>query len=408
MPKAERKLSFARQATLLLAITASVFVLLIIFFPDEAFRASLQGINVWWKYVFPALLPFFILLELAAGFGVLHGIGSLLDPFMRLFFRLPGTSGWALATGGIGGFPTGAKAAAELRLRGDLTREQGEHLIAMSHYGSPALILIVVAGAFLGEPSLGLLLVTVHYAAGLIIGAFWRRKAPHPQDPRPALGPFAAMKAAHVRDGRTFGKLLGDAVTSSVNGLMIVGGYIVMFAVVLHVITMTRLPDALAAALQAVVPGTAGDLLQAAVRPLLIGLFEPHLGAFAWSEATGLPAMWQAAGIAALLGWGGLSAHAQMRALTQETDLRYGPFLRARLLHSVLAAALTVALWRPYTALGLGASRPSFLHAASDLAAGHGTAYGLWPYMPSMLALLALVLAILGALSLIARIFASK
>lgn len=404
MPQAERKSSFARQATLLLAVAASIFVLLIIFFPDEAFRASLQGITVWWKYVFPALLPFFILLELAAGFGVMHGVGSLLDPFMRLLFRLPGTSGWALVTGSIGGFPTGAKAVAELRLQGHLTRDQGERLLAMSHFASPALILIVIASAFLGDPSLGLLLVIVHYAAGLIIGALWPHKAPLPQGQRPAR-PLAVMKSAHERDGRTFGKLLGDAVITSVNGLMIVGGYIVMFAVILHVISMTRLPDALAAAVQAVVPGTVGDLLQAAVRPVLIGLFEPHLGAFAWSEASGLPAIWQAAGIAALLGWGGLSAHAQMRALTQETDLRYGPFLRARLLHSVLAAVLTVALWRPYTALGLGASRPSFLHAAGNLAAEHGTAYSLWPYTPALMALFALVLVLLGGLSQIARIY---
>lgn len=435
-PPTVKQKTYARHATLVLALTAIGFVITMIMFPDQSFRSSLQGITVWWKFVFPALLPFFIITELAIGFGIVHAIGTILEPLMRLCYRLPGISGWALASGSIGGFPTGAKATAELRKQELLTRRQGEQLLAISQLASPGLIMTVIAAAFLGNPALGMYLAVIHYASGLSIGLLWRSsprsrqrdssdtqeqqaiqaaqvtkttKAAHTKalqaksDYQP-LEPLKVMKAAQLKDGRTFGKLLGDAVSNSVGGLMVVGGYIVMFSVILNVITMTGITEGLSTMMSTIVPGATGDTISRLIRPMLIGFLEPHLGAYAWSIETSLPVMWQAAGIAALLGWGGLSTHAQVRALTQETDLRYGPFVRARLLHSVLAALLTVVLWRPYIALGLGAIQPSFLHAATDTAAyQNATAYGLWPLMQPMLAGLALLLAAFGCIALLIR-----
>ena len=57
-------------------------------------------------------MPFLIMTELLIGFGVIQGIGILLEPLMRIVFRLPGVSGWALASGLIVGFPAGAKITA--------------------------------------------------------------------------------------------------------------------------------------------------------------------------------------------------------------------------------------------------------------------------------------------------------
>ncbi|TCZ79914.1 sporulation protein [Paenibacillus albiflavus] len=398
--------SYKSHATLILAITAIVVVITIVLFPDQSFRSSLQGLTVWWKFVFPALLPFFIITEIAMGLGIVHAIGAILDPLLRLGFKLPGISGWALAAGSIGGFPTGAKITAELRLKGLVTQHQGECLLAISQLASPAFIITVIATAFLGEPSLGIYLAILHYASGLAIGFIWTQPKPKYSElirsTESSLSPLSIMKRAQMQDGRSFGKLLGDAVSSSVTGLMVIGGYIIMFSVLMNVITMTGITDSLSAIAESIAGSGAGD----AMRPLLIGLLEPHIGAYAWSQAQGLPAMWQAAGIAALLGWGGLSTHAQVRALTERTDLRYGPFALARLLHSMLAAVLTVALWRPYTSLGYGSSQPSFLDAAATSAAQqNATAYGLWPLMQPMLGWLAILLATFGCMALVIRVF---
>lgn len=47
-----------------------------------------------------------------------------------------------------------------------------------------------------------------------------------------------AMEQAHRRDGRAFGRLLGDSVTSSVQTLMMIGGFIMMFSVIVQVLRL--------------------------------------------------------------------------------------------------------------------------------------------------------------------------
>ena len=61
---------------------AGLVVVSIILFPDKAFQSSLEGLTIWWKLVFPALMPFLIMTELLIGFGVIQGTGVLLEPLM--------------------------------------------------------------------------------------------------------------------------------------------------------------------------------------------------------------------------------------------------------------------------------------------------------------------------------------
>lgn len=105
----------AKFTTLVLGALAGLVVISVILFPDKAFQSSLEGLTIWWKLVFPALMPFLIMTELLIGFGVIQGTGVLLEPLMRVIFRLPGVSGWALASGFVVGFPAGARITASLR-----------------------------------------------------------------------------------------------------------------------------------------------------------------------------------------------------------------------------------------------------------------------------------------------------
>ncbi|MFF2155656.1 hypothetical protein ACFVVQ_10105 [Paenibacillus chitinolyticus] len=406
MPKSLTHRGSGYRTTLLLGSLAAALVASIIAFPDKALQASLEGITIWWNIVFPALLPFMILTELLLGFGVVHALGTLLEPLARLLLRLPGTGGLALAAGALGGFPSGALFTAKLRGRKLLTRGEGERLLALSHLASPVLIVTVIGTGFLHSPRLGLLLAGVHYGGALLLGFVLPRQkkpagAPAPGQPESADGagdsggaadgaaaesarthagpgdaPGPAVRAdalapgrgeaapvkrrgagsgasgaplwrqaagslarARSEDGRAFGQLLGEAVTASVQLLMVIGGYIMIFSVIIHMLTM---PDMLQAA---------GGLLGLTVGPDLLhhlasGLFELHLGAHAAAGEQALPQSIKLALIAAFLGFGGLSSHAQALSAAYGAGLRYLPFLMARLLHACFSYLLVLLLWR--------------------------------------------------------------
>lgn len=390
----------SRPFTLLLGLLAASFVLSIILFPDQAFQSSLKGLKLWWEWVFPALLPFLVVTELLLGFGIIHGLGVLLEPLMRRVFRLPGIGGWAMAAGLIGGYPIGADACAKLRKREDIGRVEAERLLSLSHLCNPMLMVGVVGAGFLHSPEAGLMLALLHYtsaaAAGLLQRVF--RKAPvgSLEVPVSKQGLAAAairgsmpvravrvMEQARREDGRAFGKLLGDAVTNSIQALMMVGGLMMIFSVAVKLVDLQ------------IGAYTAGEWF---IR-MLPGLLEPHIGAFALSQqGSWIPAM-QAACIAAALAWSGFSLHAQVLGFMNGTDMRYGSFLRFRLLHAAVAAAFTLLAWEPLGRLLQGteavfspASRFGADPAAYTMGSNLREIAALWGSLTLMLGLLLAVM----------------
>jgi sporulation integral membrane protein YlbJ len=413
----DKRASGSRSATALLAALAAVLVISIIAYPDQAFAASLQGLSVWWKYVFPALLPFLILSELLLGFGLVHALGTLLEPLMRGLLRVPGVGGWALAMGGTIGLPAGARATATLHKQGLLTRGEAERLLAVSHLSSPMFIVMVVGTGFLHSPRLGLVLAAVHAAAALAVGLtlrLWPERGAG-SEVRPAAAPgtaaetarsplwrrvFSALEDARAKDGRPFGKLLGDAVSSSVQTLMMVGGYMIIFSVIVQIIDITRV---IALLQKAAAYALRSDELGNAVRSAVSGLLEVHIGSYAVGAQSGLAGAPLAAAAAALLGWGGLSSHAQAKSLTHEAKLRYWPFLAARMLHAAYSYMMTYALWEPLSGW-LGAAPSAAVYGAgAAVRDGSAAALAAYPNPLAALALLSSLLAVMLAGSMLVR-----
>ncbi|MFC4810669.1 nucleoside recognition domain-containing protein [Paenibacillus sp. GCM10023250] len=385
------------KRTLTLALLSILLVAAIIMKPDEAFRASLQGLTVWWNIVFPGLLPFLTLLELMTAFGVVHAFGTLLQPLMQKLFRLPGEAGVAVAFGWTGGFPCGAEATSALRKNGSLTAAQGNRLLALAHMPNPIFVIVVVGTGFLHRPELGIALLLVVWIAALapalVLARAAKRERTEPLSPPPAnllRRAAAAMRDARKRDGRSFGKLLGDGVTAAVYKLMAVGGFMIFCAVLVRLLT-PAIPD--------LVPAFA-----------LPGLIESHIGSYAAASASfsgGLP--WKAAAAAAVLSWGGLSAMLQAGSAVIGTGLSMRLLALSRVLQSAIAFLLMLLAWKPIIRLTNGIA-PAFSPFAgrdepSIAASGAVRAselYTLWPYAPAVLLAFLSALLLLSAVSALA------
>lgn len=75
--------------TILLGAAAFLLVLAVVSAPEPAFQATLQALKLWWNIVFPALLPFLVLVEILIAYGWAHGVGVLLDPLMKKYSNFP-------------------------------------------------------------------------------------------------------------------------------------------------------------------------------------------------------------------------------------------------------------------------------------------------------------------------------
>lgn len=384
-----------KAMTLMLGACAAALVAGIVSSPAPAFQASLQGLNLWWKIVFPGLLPFLVLSEILIAYGWVSALGAFLEPLMKKLFRLPGTGGWVMAMGLTTGFPGGAQAVQQLHAQGNLQAEEAGKLAALSHFCNPVMILVVVATGLMHDPALGYGLIAVHWIAGILAyltvhrrvrtkGAAAASDKPRQQrlEGKPAPLPARVLQAAEearAKDGRSFGRLLGDSVTHAVQVLMMIGGYIIIFSVVIQIagrVTTARLP----------IPDYA-----------LSSLFEVHLGARDISAAAFASGGLQWSVLSALLGFSGISALLQSMSLIRKTGAPLMPMVWTRLLHGAYAFALTWLAWAPLAAL-LGRIHPVYSESG-PFSSSRGPIEDLWVLMPQVLKWQGLLLAsILGAL----------
>lgn len=337
--------------SIVLGFICFIIVINFILHPDQIFDASLRGLKIWWDIVFPALLPFCIISELMMGFGLAHFIGVLLEPIMRPLFNVPGSGAFALTMGFASGYPVGAKLTVRLREQQMITRSEGERLVSFASSSDPLFMFGAVAVGFFHDVSLGIILASVHYISSIIIGIIMRFHDPkgsttyyQPEGRSIITRAFVAMHHARIRDQRTFGKLLGDAVSTSLQTLLLVGGLLIIFSVLMTIFTFIHITTLLSH-LFAVILFIFG-LPQELNNALISGLFEVTLGAQGASmSGESITLIDQVAIASAILAWGGLSVHAQIASILSTTDIRYKPYLFARFLHAFIAAAITYIAW---------------------------------------------------------------
>lgn len=359
-------MSQSKLKTVFLAGSATLAAVSLIFFPEEAVEGSKQGLDMWWQIVFPSLLPFFIISEVLIGFGVVKFIGVLLEPLMRPLFKVPGTGGFVWAMGMASGFPAGAKITARLRQEGNLTRSEAERLITFTNCSNPLFIFGAVAVGFFVNEKLGIILALSHYLGNFTVGMIMRfygndgqtQKEKKKFSLRTA---FREMHLTRIRDKRPLGKMMGDAIMSSVHTLLMVGGFIIIFSVLNKLLYHLNITAFLSEIMKTVL--ILFQIPESLSLPLISGMFEITLGTKLASEAKDASLMYQAIVTSMILAFSGLSVHAQVASILAQTDIRFKPFFISRILHALISGFYVYIFWKPLGNLIQNGEQPAFFTA---------------------------------------------
>ncbi|WP_318504913.1 sporulation integral membrane protein YlbJ [Bacillus sp. T3] len=338
--------------TLFLASSVTIMAVSIISFPQESVDASIRGLNMWWEIVFPSLLPFFVVSEMLIGFGVVRFIGVLLEPLMRPIFRVPGVGGFIWAMGMASGYPAGAKLTARLRQEGQLTRIEAERLVSFTNSSNPLFIFGAVSVGFFYNPKLGVILALSHYLGNICVGILMRfygkneeMKKTEQTKKSNLRAAFSQLHQTRIKDNRPIGKLLGDAVTSSVQTLLMIGGFIILFSVINKILFHLQITGYLSKLLETIFP--IFHFPDSLSIPFISGLFEITLGSQLTSQVQDATLLQQTIFTSFILAFSGFSVQAQVASILAQTDIRFQPFFVARIFHGLFAALFTFLLWNP-------------------------------------------------------------
>ena len=124
--------------------------------------------------VIPALFPFMVITGLLVRLGFGQWLAPDMAGLMASLFRLPGCAGSALLLGLVGGYPIGARTAAELYASGDLTRQEAERLLTFCNNSNPVFLISVLGVGVFGSVRTGLWLWLIHVCAALLTGLLFR------------------------------------------------------------------------------------------------------------------------------------------------------------------------------------------------------------------------------------------
>ena len=222
------------------SLAVIIFIVLLIEYPKVSKESALAGVKLWLGTVFPSLLPFFIGSELLMQYGIVDFIGDLLEPVMRPIFNVPGAGSFAMAMGFTSGYPMGAKVISRLREQKLCTKTEAERLMSFCNNSGPLFMIGAVGTGMLKNPSIGYFIIIANYLGAISVGLLFRYYKKSDDKKRyeyPNLKKaFDNMVSIRKADKRTFGEILSDSINESVKTILMIGGYIIFFSVIINLL----------------------------------------------------------------------------------------------------------------------------------------------------------------------------
>lgn len=288
---------------LLAALSVGVLLLLR---PEASAQAVREGLGLCARTVIPSLFPFFAVVSLLLQLGLAERLQGVCAPFMGPMFHLRGICALPLLTGLLGGYPSGAKTAADLYTQGQITRREAELLLGFCDNCGPGFLLGYVGAGILGSARAGAYLFLIHVCSALLVGMVLCRLC---GDRGSAL--LGSSLPARVIP---FPQALTAAVSGALASTLSICAFVVLFRV-LAALPPVRLPAPLLGVLE-MVTGTA------ALAPGRAGFIAA----------------------AVMVGWGGLSVHCQAMAVAAPAELSFRWHWIGKALQAALSGLLA-ALW---------------------------------------------------------------
>lgn len=315
--------------------------------------AARAGLTLSLKTAVPALFPFFVAGSLITKSGLAAALGRLLARPVWAIYGLGGGCAAALVLGLAGGYPVGAQAACDLYREGLVSKKDAEALLGFCNNSGPAFILGVAGVAVCGSARTGAALYLIHALAALLCGLMLtpapKRGVKCPPPPRVVFR--CDVPAALVSSVR-------DSFMTCVN----VTAFITFFSILLAMLRETGVLHVLCTVLSPLF--SLAGLPEGAVHAASAGCLELTNG-LAALPALGLPQHLLLPLLSFLLGFGGLSVHCQALSILQGCNLSARRHALGKLLHGIVAAALTV-LWCAAAPDSLPVAAPVFASRFSE------------------------------------------
>jgi sporulation integral membrane protein YlbJ len=308
----------------------SVMIMIFLFFigfeiltESESILTSVNfSLNIFKNNIFPSLFPFFVLSDILIKCGIPEFMGNLFKNLMNKMFKISGITAFIFFMSIISGNPTNAKYTRELYLEGKINKYEATKILCFTCFSNPLFILGTVSILFLNNKDVGVLILLCHYLGNLIIGFCMRNYHPSKKENNKTSLKEAIemMHNKRISNNKSFGSIITNSIISSVNTLLLILGVITVSLVLTTILDLNI-------------------NLNSTFQSVLNGFVEMTQG-LKYISLEAIPLKLKCVLTVMILSFGGLSVHMQVMSILSDTDIKYLPFLCARICHSVISSLL--------------------------------------------------------------------
>lgn len=280
-------------------------------FPAESLNASVQGINLWFRTLLPALLPFIILSGLLIHTNFIPFLFGIFPSFWRTTLGLSPYGAYAFVLGIFCGYPMGAKLTADLLRENCITKNEADYLLTISNNASPMFLMAYILNQLLHTQRMVILSFALIYVSDFLCCLIFR--AVYHRFALPCSGSHSIKKEVSQVP---LPELLDTSIMNGFESITRLGGYVLLF-------------NLLAAMIEKILPSGSGiGSLIAAVAELSSGAAK--IAQLPWDFSLRYSI------ILAATAFGGFSCVLQTHSMIRKTGLSIRMYLAAKVLNGAL------------------------------------------------------------------------
>ena len=133
----------------------------------------------------------------------------------------------------VSGYPVGARIVTSFRSNNLCTKEEAERLITFTNNSGPLFILGTVGITLFYDISIGLLLLFTHVLAAISVGIIFKSWKSNKKEKRNTNAVETNISF------NSLGELLSKSILSAINSVILIGGFIILFGIILSILQKT-------------------------------------------------------------------------------------------------------------------------------------------------------------------------
>ncbi len=197
--------------------------------PTSAINGAENALRLCADKVIPSLFPFIFCSNMFISLGIARIASRTLSPLTQRLFGISGAGSLAIVLGVTSGYPIGAVCAASLYQSGECTKTEASRLLAFCNNSGPMFVIGSIGIGMLQNYRIGVFLYLIHLFSALICGIIF--KGWGNSENKNTLPP--AFEDAEIKNAVPD---MGTAIEKSVDTMLIICGFIIIFSVFTSVI----------------------------------------------------------------------------------------------------------------------------------------------------------------------------